>query len=380
MNRITTVLFFLLLKISSAHGQVFECFNNEQLVWPIRLGNPPYEEYATPEAMCVNWPNSGVGGIEYWHGPGWVYHSTNVNEFRSGANCLYTNPGRGIQQPRELNAGANPQCIPGPRKDCDSGENTRGNPCNVATGAKVQSELDISVGGLTFKRFYNSNNAVTDTGIGRGWIHNFQRAIRVARGGNSLLVVSVSGRGERWNKAAGVWRGDNDSDLSLTQQNDAPFGFTITKSNGSIEKYDVDGLMTETIDSNGHSTTLNYDLDRQLMSVTNQYGQSLSFTYESQRISTVTDSTGKVFSYEYDGLGNLVGAILPDLTPNDDTDNASRVYHYEDSSYPYHLTGITDENGNRYARYAYDANGKAISTEHAPTTNPVGQERFELDY
>jgi len=44
------------------------------------------------------------------------------------------------------------------------------------------------------------------------------------------------------------------------------------------------------------------------------------------------------------------------------------------------LTGIADENDDRYATYSYDANGKAISTEHSQTTNPIGQEKVELDY
>ncbi|MBF0474981.1 MAG: RHS repeat protein [Deltaproteobacteria bacterium] len=36
-----------------------------------------------------------------------------------------------------------------------------------------------------------------------------------------------------------------------------------------------------------------------------------------------------------------------------------------DTSLPNALTGITDENGNRFATYAYDAQGRAISTQHA---------------
>jgi len=72
--------------------------------------------------------------------------------------------------------------------------------------------------------------------------------------------------------------------------------------------------------------------------------------------------------------------IYPDITPDNDSDNPHKLYHYEDTDFPHHLTGITDENGDRYATYAYDDNGKAISTEHATTTNAVGQEKVELDY
>ncbi|EPJ47160.1 MAG: yd repeat-containing protein [Osedax symbiont Rs1] len=56
-------------------------------------------------------------------------------------------------------------------------------------------------------------------------------------------------------------------------------------------------------------------------------------------------------------------------------DNAYREYHYENATNGKLLTGITDERGNRYATWAYDAQGRAISSEHANTT-----EKASLDY
>jgi uncharacterized protein RhaS with RHS repeats len=76
----------------------------------------------------------------------------------------------------------------------------------------------------------------------------------------------------------------------------------------------------------------------------------------------------------------MVSVIYPDTTLNDNTDNPSKIYHYENIDYPNHLTGITDELGNRYATYSYNSDGKATSTEHSQTTNVVGQEKFELDF
>jgi len=62
--------------------------------------------------------------------------------------------------------------------------------------------------------------------------------------------------------------------------------------------------------------------------------------------------------------------IYPDTTA-DPNDNPKRTYHYEDTRFPNHLTGVTDENGDRYSTFAYDAEGKAILTEHAQTINGV---------
>jgi len=60
-------------------------------------------------------------------------------------------------------------------------------------------------------------------------------------------------------------------------------------------------------------------------------------------------------------------------------DNTAKIYHYENSDFSHHLTGISyvDTSGitSRYATYTYDANGRAISTEHAG-----GIGRFTLSY
>ena len=37
------------------------------------------------------------------------------------------------------------------------------------------------------------------------------------------------------------------------------------------------------------------------------------------------------------------------------------TYLYENSSLPFSLTGITDENGNRYVTWGYDTEGRATS-------------------
>ena len=44
-------------------------------------------------------------------------------------------------------------------------------------------------------------------------------------------------------------------------------------------------------------------------------------------------------------------------------------------TFPSHLTGVLDENGVRYATYAYDTQGRAQSTEHAN-----GVERYTLSF
>jgi YD repeat-containing protein len=81
----------------------------------------------------------------------------------------------------------------------------------------------------------------------------------------------------------------------------------------------------------------------------------------------MTDPAGGLYRYAYDANNNLASVTYPDGT--------SKTYHYENSAFPHALTGVTDENGNRYATYTYDAQGRGISTEHAG-----GAEQTSLAY
>ncbi len=264
----------------------------------------------------------------------------------------------------------------GSASEDDGGGHCVGNPCNPATGNKYQSEIDIS-GDFSFMRSYNSRN-LFDHGLGKGWRNSYQK--RLAVGSNtSLTIVSNTGKGEeKWSRATGTWRSDADSDVSLVETDD---GFSVTRQNGDVEYYHKFGRLLSESDAQGKTSVYNYDANNRLVSVTNNYGQSLTLSYNSDdHLATVTDTLGSVTAYEYDANENLISVIYPDTTPTDDSDNPRRTYHYENIQYPNHLTGITDENGSRYATFSYDTDGKAISTEHAQTTNSTGQERFRLNY
>src|ERR1019366_3552512 len=71
----------------------------------------------------------------------------------------------------------------------------------------------------------------------------------------------------------------------------------------------------------------------------------------------MTAPDGGIYAYAYDKFGNLISVTYPDKTV--------RQYVYENTTYPNFLTGIIDENGIRFATFAYDAKGRAISSQHA---------------
>ncbi len=250
-----------------------------------------------------------------------------------------------------------------------------GNPCQVSTGAKTQTETDFS-SGLSFTRSYQTLNLV-DVGLGKGWRSNFQQQLSIS--GDNLYVVEKSGRGDPWRKVNDVWESDVDSDYILAE---TTTGFTVTAKRGDVMEYDLEGRLLSQTDTQGKTSSYVYDNENRLTTVTNHYGVSISFVYstdDKNHIVSVTNNGNEEYRFEYDSNDNLTAVIYPD-TNTDPSDNPRKTYHYENPDFPNHLTGITDTKGNRYGTYAFDENGQAISTEHSQTTNSVGQERFQLNY
>ncbi len=254
--------------------------------------------------------------------------------------------------------------------------NSKFNPCNVATGNKYESETDYqSTNGLAFVRHYDSQDN-QNRGLGVGWTSNLHRSLELE--GTGLMVWQADGRGGPWVNNAGVWTGDPDTNLQLTE--DAT-GYILTMPDNRAERYDLNGKLISETTATGLTTQYAYDTNGRLETVTGPFGHSLTLGYGPTNgwMDTLTDPAGNVYRYGYTTQGSsyvLSEVAYPDETPGDNTDNPKRIYHYEDPNFPDFLTGITDENGDRFSTFACGAGGKAISTEHA--TGP--QEKYQLSY
>ncbi|MDA9983221.1 DUF6531 domain-containing protein, partial [Gammaproteobacteria bacterium] len=244
-----------------------------------------------------------------------------------------------------------------------------GNPCDAATGNKSQTETDYAadVAGIGLTRTYNSAQS-RNIGFGVGWTSSLAK--RLIINGEELRVQRGNGWQDPFSRQEGVWQGDADTDFLIAE--DAG-GFEVTLPNGDLERYDAGGRLLFETSTSGLTTTYNYDQEDHLMDITSPYGHKMSLAYDDTgQIIAVTDPADRSYNYTYDSNDNLVEVQYPD--------GSTREYHYEDAGYPNHLTGITDANGGRFAIYAYDDEGRAISTGHARTDGASPQERYQLDY
>ena len=331
------------------------------------LSNTIYQVVAYDGATSLLNNGSGWEGInncldprDYW------------DDFRSGENFNWPVL---IQKHGQINPKNNGQC----------GE---GNPISPNTGNKFQAETDLdnaSSNVPNFSRSYNSSSVATVSDIGAGWTHTFNRKLFFYAdvSTNALIGISISRpNGVSYTfreQASGQWASDSDVAEKLEEVKDGEgvtTGWRYTLLNDSAEEYGVDGHLLSILDRNGLAQSLVYDDNGMLESVAGPYGHAIAFTYNADgRISQLIDSDGEITTYSYDAEGNLVEVTYPDDTPSDPNDNSTRIYHYEDPNYLNALTGITDENAQRYATWSYDAQGRATSSEHAG-----GQESVSITY
>lgn len=180
---------------------------------------------------------------------------------------------------------------------------------------------------------------------------------------------------------------------AIENQSDTGETLEVVESNGEniyrlkttsdeVEEYTSDGRLRSITSAQGYVQTLSYITDPlpgqgELYQVSNQTGESLTFSYEndgvdgrSSRITSITDHVGRQWSFNYDPAEVT-------LTSVDMPDGTQRQYHYENAADNQLLTGITDETGLRYASWEYNDKGQAILSAHGPNRDI---ERVEISY
>ncbi|WP_456239096.1 DUF6531 domain-containing protein [Ralstonia pseudosolanacearum] len=291
----------------------------------------------------------------------WGYYTWTVAFFNGGA-CApgYTQLPDGNCEPNRS-----------PERSC-----AVGHPVLPGTGTKVLNERDDSGSSeLPLARSYRSNVLFGGASGTGQWTFNWQRrldpAMSLSMYAPSVRVLREDGSVLTFRKDATGWVAVGTRD-SVQPSYDANGYITdwkyIVASTGMIERYDASGKLVRVEERNGRSTVLAYNSKNLLSQVKATSGRNLTFAYDAQgRIAGVTAPDGAITGYAYNTAGMLSKVTWPD--------NATRQYVYEDTRFPTALTGVIDEAGVRYATYAYDDQGRAITSELT-----AGTDRYQFQY
>jgi YD repeat-containing protein len=401
MNLLLIIGALILLISENAYADTYPARKQYQAC---AFGYCQYYSYISKDDACSKIPsqngytsyyNSSLDLCYFYYVPhnGWtgaVIYTNYVCEnggSLSGTNCINA-PACPTGQTRNPITGA---CGFSPKSNGPTCGADIGNPINAGTGNKWQHETDLphSAFGLGFDRYYNASTTANPSNLGAGWRHAYARSSTIQASGALVTIRRNDGKEYNFKLSAGLWVADADVPDRLEELKNsagARTGWRYTTADKSIETYTAFGQLTAIADRTGLAQTLTYSdastpvaiapTSGLLIRVTDSVGRQLNFTYDANsRLSTMTDPDEGLYLYAYDANNHLVSVTYPDTTPADSTDNPKKTYVYGSDtgetvntagiSQPHALTGIIDENRIRYATYTYDAQGRAISTEHA---------------
>jgi YD repeat-containing protein len=360
----------------------------------------------------LDWNMYGICTAPQWKYFGKSICRCELNQFEHDGTCVTSCP-EGFKSEQRT-------CVKEPSSKNDGmGDGTNkpclGNPCNPGTGTKTQREIlyqSAAVNGPAIALMYNSRQPDDPLqqwsgGFGKGWISNLEQRITPTGDG---IVTTRRADGKNWTFGApgtgGMYTRDSDINDTLERMVDGSgvtTGWRVMAANGDlVELYDANGNLQSVTRRDGTSHTYTYSTATTnptiapwrelLIQVSDSFGRSLSFVYDTKsHIVSMSDAAGQSLLFEYDGPTG--GCASPstsnpacsagNLTKITYQDGRQRLFHYNEAaninggascpSLPNgllnHLTGITDENGTRFASYEYECSGRATATQHAGAVN-----------
>lgn len=276
-----------------------------------------------------------------------------------------------------------------------------GNPIQCAGGQKDQHETDIAAtgsGSLSLKRHYSSAGFYNQGAqpdefdlFGHNWRHSYQHTLKLEQSSTTpttevAFLVRADGNYRSFRNTNGNWqsRVSGPDRLEEILNQGVRSGWRYTTANDEVEEYNLQGRLLSISTRAGQVTTLTYSAAStpsstapdpgMLIEVADTLGRRLSFRYTKdyyiagvyqKRLIEVTDQAGDTVRYEFDENARLARTVYPDGKHRDYLYNTDLGFTHEGWNL---LTGIVDENGNRYGTYKYDGLGRAIEEWHGSGT------------
>lgn len=230
-----------------------------------------------------------------------------------------------------------------------------GSSAHLASGNLSHSQnLFNSQGGslpLGLTLYYNSLDPANGA-LGRGWSHSYSYSLKENSDG-SVLISEPNWRYKYYTVSASGYSSSTGNYAVLAKDAN---GFTLTGREGTVYRYNTGGQLLAITDRNGNSQSFSYT-GNNLTSVSDPAGRTVNLTYDSSNhLSSVADPLGNSYTF-------AVGASLATVTQ---PDSGSWQYRYDANSF---MLGKVDPLGNSTS-YSYDDQQRVIGS-----TDPEGKTR-----
>ena len=238
-------------------------------------------------------------------------------------------------------------------------------PIDPGTGNMFESATDYSTVGqntLSFTRYYNSRAVPTSFAhsFGIGWRSNYDRYIRMISP-TSVAIERGDGKILQFILTGGAWICDSDEDYQLTQSGST---WTLTDNADNVESYAnisaSEAVLSSIRARNGYTQTLTRNPDHTLFAVTDSYNRQLVLAYQNGFVTSLTTADNQVISYGY--ANSFLTTIGYATTP------ATHItYTYLNNL----LVGLSDETGQLFTSWGYDAQGRALFSKHGASSGSI---------
>lgn len=255
-----------------------------------------------------------------------------------------------------------------------------GNPVALANGDKVERVLDYSSSGshpFVLERSYSFQNEMQPLAgtiggaFGMNWHGSMDRIAVVDSASGAVWVYLEGGQiysfvlnGSVYNPATSP-RQDKlvktGSNLIWTSWDGEKTTFTQLTTGGPWRIARIDQI-------GGHQVTFNYT-SGVLSTMTDEFGRTATFTWTGGLVSQIALPGGETIAYTYQAVtsaAGLAGSVLVSAARTVSSVTRTVTYHYENTTLPNALTGITDERGVRFATWTWDAaTRRVLTSQHA---------------
>jgi RHS repeat-associated protein len=286
------------------------------------------------------------------------------------------------------------QCSPGPTNSPGGAGGSvnvgGGNPVNLITGNKYQTEVDLpalpGVLGLELSRHFNAMGRYSGL-TGSGWRTSYEAVLYDF--GSLIQITQADGRRITFNRVLDAGNAGHGTLCTASQPQDGQVtihqrpngkneyrwrwtdGRVLSFSDGSGGGHPLQSIQA----ASGEMLSLTYAPKGELVRVRDPQGRSLDFVYDRQaRLKAIVTPASRI-EYTIDSIGRLTQVSINPRQDGPATQSPPNIrrYHYEDrynAGWKNVLTGISAVSFNdkglaseqRLSTYAYDTQGRAVLT------------------
>ncbi|MCA9316687.1 MAG: hypothetical protein KDB73_14475 [Planctomycetes bacterium] len=261
-----------------------------------------------------------------------------------------------VEVPDDIKLAAAPQATPGSVQYA-TGEEVYVRPLFSIPG--IGMDLDVT---LTYR-----SRSDHDYRYGRGWFLNHDIRMRTETNGDET-VQSGHGRQDTYALVTAAYVPPLHHDTSLVVGGGG--GRTITDRFGKVTTVDSSGYCTSVADRYGNTISYTWSSDK-LTGITDTRGQSYTLAYGTDgRLSSITDYGSRVWTFQYDYLGQLIAITTPDTTdfPSGRTHRFAYTGNHATAALRSNLRNVVSPKGDILQTLVYDADDLVVGERIGPGT------------